>query len=436
MRVRRPHFSRRPGAVVSTCGGRTPLSTSLHRRLAAFLAGILALLTLGSEIGRAQIPGLSQPNAPSAPADTSGPGGNQLDQPVDFSARDSLVLRFEEGGTRAVLHGEAVVTYEENELGAYRISLSLDENRMQARGLRADTGWVGRPTFTRGQESFSGDSLAFNLQTNLGRIVEARTSFQDGWIGGETIKQAEDSVLYIDDAMYSTCSLQMDPHYHLEADRMKVVNQNSIYTGPIHLELYNIPLPIWLPFGFLPATSTRRSGILPPSYGEDQRGFFLRDWGYYWAMNPYMDFQVRFGLWTKGSWQVNPQFRYAKRYEYNGSLSLDWVRNKRGEERDPTFQVVDSRSFRWNHDQTINPTTALSADVTLSSRGYLRTVSENYDDRVRQSISSTVNFSKRWREAGRSTSVSLRQNQVLAEGNVDLTLPNISFRQQSRRPFR
>lgn len=440
---------RRLGASSSRARNAVRHASLRSRPVTRWLTGLvgLALLLLAAPAshGQSQSPSTSpsgdepsRDTAPRTPSESSQASASpeQLEEPVEFSAEDSLVLRFDGDGNRAVLTGQSAVSYQQNRLEAHRIELSMSENVMGARGVRTDTGWVGRPTFSRDQESFSGDSLAFNLQTNRGRIVEARTSFQDGWIGGRVIKRDVDSVLYVDGAMYSTCPLRDDPHYHLEAGRMKVVNQRWIFTGPLHLELYNIPLPIWLPFGFLPAQATRRSGILPPSYGEDERGFFLRDWGYYWALNPYMDFQVQFGLWSKGSWQINPRFRYSKRYEYDGSINLDWVRNKRGEELDPDYRVVDSRSFRWNHNQTVNPTTNLSANVDLSSRGYLRTVSEQYDDRVRQSVSSTMSLSKRWPDAGRSLSLSLRQNQVLAQGSASLTMPSLSFSQQSRRPFR
>lgn len=216
---------------------------------------------------------------------------------------------------------------------------------------------------------------------------------------------------------------------------MKIVDQEWIYTGPIQLFLFNIPTPLWLPFGFLPATEGRRSGPLPPRYGEDDRGFYLRDFGWYWAINDYMDAQVQAGLWSRGSWSVRPTYRYNRRGAFSGNLTFDFVRNRSGEPRDPDFQVFDTASLRWNHNQTLNPTATLSGDVNLSSTSYMRAISEQYDDRVRQSISSTVRYSKRWPSGGRSLNMSLTQSQNLATGNANLTLPSLSFSQSSRKPF-
>jgi lipopolysaccharide assembly outer membrane protein LptD (OstA) len=376
-----------------------------------------------------------EPAAGQVPETDAPEEGPDTSRPVSFSARDSLTIDFGEQATQSNLNGQASVSSGETRITAHTIALDLSTKQMRAEGARRDTGWVGLPHFERGQESFDGEVFEYNFQSRKGRIVEARTAIEQGQVRGEIIKQPSDSVFFIQGATYTTCPCREDPQYHFRANRMKILNQEWIFTGPIHLRLFNIPLPVWLPFGFLPAQETRRSGFLPPSYGEDQRGFYLRDWGWYWAINPYMDLQARFGIWTRGSWQVAPRFRYSKRYNYSGALSLDWVRNKRGESADPDYTVVDSRSLRWNHNQTINPTTRLSGNVNLSSRGYLRTVSRDYDDRVRQDVSSTINFNKRWSEQGRSLSLSARQSQQLATGNTSLTLPNLSFSQQSRRPF-
>jgi lipopolysaccharide assembly outer membrane protein LptD (OstA) len=216
---------------------------------------------------------------------------------------------------------------------------------------------------------------------------------------------------------------------------MKIVDEKWVYTGPIQLYLFNIPTPLWLPFGFLPATTRRTSGPLPPTYGEDDRGFYLRDWGWYFAISDYMDAQVQFGIWTRGSWQVAPAFRYAKRYRYSGSLGIDYIRNRSGERGDPAYTVVNTSSLRWSHNQTLSPTARFSSNVNLSSSSYLRTISQDYDDRVRQSIGSSISYNKRWDRSGRALGLNLNHRQVIATGQTNLTLPSLTFSQGSRKPF-
>lgn len=356
-----------------------------------------------------------------------------------FSARDSLIIIFdEEDGDRGWLIGNANVTYGDVKLEAYRIEILFDEDELRATGPPSDTATVDTPRFQQQDEAFTGSDFAYNLRTERGRVVGARTALDDGFIQADVAKMTEDSTLYVLDGSYTTCDClpTETPSYSLRSRKMKVVNQQWIYTGPIQLYIYDIPTPIWLPFGFLPAQEGRRSGILPPEYGEDQRGFYLRNWGYYWAINDYLDLQVRAGLWTRGSYQIYPTFRYNRRDYYNGQLGFDYLRERSGERDDPDVRILNKASLRWNHSQTINPTSRISANVNLTSSAYLRTVSENYNDNVTQTVSSSVQYNKRWPNGGRTLSLNLRQNQILATGDTDLTLPELSFSQSSRTPFK
>lgn len=377
-----------------------------------------------------------EPGGPALDAQLPASGPNDLQRPVHFSSSDSLAIVFSDTtGDIGTLFGNASVTYGDARLAAHRVDLLFDLNELRASGLPSDTGLVGRPQFNQSGESFAGNELAFNLRTERGRVIGARTNIEDGFIKAGVVKMTEDSTIYIAHGAYTTCECEDDPSYTLRSRRMKIVDQEWIYTGPIQLYLFNIPTPLWLPFGFLPAQEGRRSGPLPPRYGEDERGFYLRGWGWYQALSDYTDFQIEFGLWTLGSWQAAPRFRYARRYAYFGELALDYGRSRSGERDDPDFQKFSTTSIRWSHRQEINPTSSFNANVNLSSRNYLRTVSELYDDRVRQTIQSSVRYSKSWRESGRNLSVDLNHRQQLATGDVSATLPSLRFSQSQRKPF-
>ncbi|WP_245772002.1 putative LPS assembly protein LptD [Rhodothermus profundi] len=357
---------------------------------------------------------------------------------VHFSARDSLVLLLNTPqGDQGHLIGNARVQYRDIELTAYRIDLFFDQEELRATGLPVDTGVVGQPQFRQGSDTFTGLELRYNLRTQRGRVVNAQTRIEDGYLQAQVVKVTEDSVLYVQGGTYSTCPCTggRAPSYSLRTSKMKVEGR-WIYTGPIQLYLFNIPTPFWLPFGFLPAIEGRRSGPLPVQYGEDERGFYLRGWGWYWAISDYMDLQIRGGIWTKGSWQISPLFRYAKRYAFNGQLMLDYLHNRRGEKGDPDFTVTNTLSFRWTHNQTLGPSTTFSANVNLTSSSYLRAISERYNDRVRQTISSSIRYSKNWPQAGRSLNLSLSHQEVLTTGAVQLSFPQLSFSQRAFKPFR
>ncbi|NNF04965.1 MAG: LPS-assembly protein LptD [Rhodothermales bacterium] len=360
-----------------------------------------------------------------------GGASGDLSSPVRFTASDSVTVRLGAGGDVGSLFGAATVEYEETLVEARRIDILMDREELRATGSPADT--VGRPKITQGDEVFTGLEAAFNLRTRRGRLVAARTEYEEGFIAAGVVKSVEDSTLFIRDGMYTTCECVDDPSYSLRSNRMKIVNRKWIYTGPIQLYLYNIPTPLWLPFGFLPAREGRRSGPLPPSYGEDEFGFYLRDWGWYFALNDYMDLQLQGGFWTLGSWEARTLYRYRKRYGFDGQVQFDIGRFKTGESGDPGFTVRRTSAFKWNHNQEIGLSSTFSADVNLSSSSYLRAVSQDYDDRVRQDIRSSLRYSKRW--SGQSLTVQASQRQVLSTGNVSMTVPSISFSQRSFKPL-
>ena len=354
-------------------------------------------------------------------------------EPVNFTATDSMVVSLGEGQS-GTLFGQSRMSFGSAELTAYRIAIDFDASEIHA-FRRVSESTDGVPTFTRGTEAFSGDEFAYNLDTERGRIIGARSAIEEGFIRAAAVKTKEDSTVFVYKGVYSTCECIEDPSYSLRATRMKIVDQKWVYTGPIRLFLFNIPTPLWLPFGFLPAQEGRRSGPLPPIYGEDEFGFYLRDFGWYFALNENADLQVQAGLWTRGSWQSSTQFRYNRRYRYSGALRLAYARLRNAERGDPDFSINQTTSVRWNHNQTLNPYASFDASVDLTTSGYLRAISEAYDDRVRQTIGSTIGYRKRWAGTGRSLTAKLSQQQQLATGAANLTLPSISFSQSSRKPL-
>ena len=362
-----------------------------------------------------------------------------LKEPIEFTG-DSLTIDFdEENGDEGSLVSQAVVTYGASKLDAYKVDMIFEIDELRASGLPSDTGMVGRPRFQEGAgETFLGNELAYNMGTERGRVVVAQTQIDDGFVNAEVVKTLADSTQFMRNGSYTTCDCPPGetPSYSLRASKMKQA-ADWIYTGPIQLFIFNIPTPLWLPFGFLPATEGRRSGPLPPDYGEDHLGFFLRNWGWYWAVSDYFDLQVQAGIWSKGSWEIRPRTRYTKRYRYNGALSVSYVRNRQGERGDPARdrQSQNSARIQWQHSQTISPTFSLNGSVNLASTSYLRTVSENYDDRVAQTIQSNISLRKNWPGAGRSLSLNASQQQQLSTGEVNLTLPSLNFSQSARKPF-
>lgn len=372
------------------------------------------------------------------PTDTNPSAQGALEQPVRLTATDSLIITFDaENGDTGTLYGEANMEYEEVSLQGPRIDMYFETNELRATERPTLQG-ASRPFFQQGdQEAFTGNTLSYNLRSGRGRVVGGRRGMNEGFVQGDVTKVFEDSTIFMQDGIYSTCDCPPGetPSYSLRAQEMKL-SDRWVYSGPIQLYIFNIPMPLWLPFGFLPNFQGRRSGPLPPQYGEDERGLYLRDWGWYFAMNDYMDLQVQFGVWSQGSYEIRPRFRYAKRYAYDGSLLFRYTRNRRGEQQDPDFTQNRQGALQWNHSQTINPTSSFNSNLNLvSSSRYLRTSSEDYNDNVSQEISSSMRYTKRWSESGRRINLSVNHRQNFADNSVNFTLPSLSFSQNAFKPF-
>lgn len=397
----------------------------------------------------------SRPDRASGRSAGSGSGQNNPNA-VTFSATDSLVIRSDSAASdRGTLYGEADMSYQEATLEARTIELDFETATLQAEGSPSDTLANGRPIFRQGGgggqqgrttgggggeggQSFTGETLSYNLNTKRGRVVAARTERKNAYIDGGAVKMFEDSTLFVKDGSYTTCDCPPDvtPSYSLRSSEMKLA-EKWVYTGPIQLFLFNVPTPLWLPFGFLPNVQGRRSGPLAPEYGEDRRGFYLKNWGWYFALNSYTDLTLQASVWSRGSFEVRPRFRYRKRYRYNGDLRLTYRREQIGEEEDPNFQNRHRGELEWNHSQELSPTARFNGDVNLVTSGdFARRNSDSYDEAISQEISSSVNYSKNWPNGGRQLNVSGNQKQQLRSGEVRMTLPNLSFSQNSFKPFK
>lgn len=443
----RPDTTRTPGPDTS----RTQGPDSLRRP--ADEAPDAAVPTADSLTGQTAQSGAS--DARRSPESASGSGARtQEPNAVTFSASDSLVIRSDTAASdRGTLYGESDVSYQSASLRARTIELDFDTATLQAEGSPSDTLQNGRPVFKQsgggsqggggspsggGATSFTGKTLSYNLTTKRGRIVSARTERKEAFIDGGAVKMFEDSTLFVQEGSYTTCDCPpgMAPSYSLRSSQMKVA-EKWVYTGPIQLYLFNVPTPLWLPFGFLPNVQGRRSGPLAPEYGEDKRGFFLKNWGWYFALNPYTDLTLQGSIWSRGSFEVRPRFRYKKRYKYNGDLRLTFRRERIGEEEDPNFQNRREGEIEWNHSQNLSPTARLSGDVNLATSGnFARDNSDSFEEAVQQDVSSNIRYSKNWPGGGQQLSLSARQQQQLQSGEVRLTLPNLSFSQNSFKPFK
>ena len=176
-----------------------------------------------------------------------------------------------------------------------------------------------------------------------------------------------------------------------------------------------------------------------PTYGEERmRGFNLRDGGYYWFINDYVDLTVTGTIYTNGSWGLNVGSNYRKRYKFSGNFDFSMSRNHTSEKGTPDYTQSKDWSIRWQHSQDpkANPYTTFSASVDMSSATNNYYNATNINDIANQRKQSSISWSKKWPDRPFNITASFTHNQNSRDSSISLSFPNLNFRVSQVYPFR
>jgi len=359
---------------------------------------------------------------------------------VKSHAEDSTIVDQEHQLT--YLYGNARVTYEDFELDADYIRVDQKNHLLFAKGLinPVTKRYEGRPISKQGKEKpVESDSLFFNYKSKKGKIYNPISGQDGNFLSGGVAKKIDSTNVAYKNVIFSTCDLPYpDTHFGIVITR-GIAEKNRIISGPAYLEIEGIPLPLAIPFGFFPKPDTKTSGIIIPTFGEDQKlGFYLRNFGYYFAVNDYMDLTTTGTIYSKGAYELNESMHYLKRYKYSGTLSLSYGSHNYGLEGDPPTKDFN---ITWSHSQdpNANPGSTFSASVNAgTSTFYTNNPSySNYNLQAltQNNLRSTINYSRTWAGTPFNLSVGLSHSQDLTNKTVSLQLPTLSFSMASISPF-
>lgn len=363
-----------------------------------------------------------------------------IDAPVDYECTDSLVYDAE---TRLVhLYGKAQVKYMDMTLNAAKITMNMDSSMVRAAGERDTAGILqDKPVYSQGSDNYHSELMAFNFKTKKGYITNVETTQGDGFMQSQHSKRAADGTLYLEHAKYTTCDAK-HPHFYIALSRAKVRPGKESVFGPAYLVVADVPIPLAVPYGFLPFNKKYSSGFIMPSYGDEtSRGFYLRDGGYYFAINDYMDVKALGEIYTKGSWGLSAETNYRKRYRYNGNFYISFLRTVDGEKNMPDYAVTKSLKVQWTHskDAKASPNTTFSARVNFASENYERSNLESMYNPLAYTQStraSSVSFSHTFPSIGLNIAGSTNLTQSLRDSSVSMTLPDLSISLNRFYPFR
>ncbi len=367
---------------------------------------------------------------------------SSLKQPAFSNARDSIVEVFTDGKRMIYYYGDVTVKYQDMTLTAERMDYDMNSGVVYARGvLDTLTGeWKGLPVMTQGKQSYKMHEIRYNFNSQKISIKQALTSEDEGLLHGEHIKIMPDKSMNVEHGKYTVCDLE-HPHYWMELSVAKVVtkpNRKTVF-GPAHLVVADVDIPfLGIPFGFIPKKPERATGLLMPTFGEENsRGFFMKDAGMYFVFGDYLDLSVTGDYFTLGSWAIDVNSRYKVNYKCNGNLSVNYSYDQTGEKGASDFYSSTNFGVKWSHsqDSKAHPGTTFSASVNFSSPSNSKYNSHSVTEALQNQVSSSISYSKNW-NGKVNLSLNLLHSQNSRDSSYTFTLPNVTLSVSTFYPFK
>ena len=362
-----------------------------------------------------------------------------LDHVVEFSAKDSIILL---GRNHAMMYGSGKILYGDIDMSAAQISMDMDSSQVQAIGVADSVGELkGNPVFKDNSGEYESKIMKYNFKTKRGYITDIVTEQGEGFLTGGITKKTEDDYYYIKDGRYTTCDDHDHPHFYFQLTKAKVKPKKNVVTGPAYMVLEDLPLPIAVPFGFFPFSEKYQSGILVPTFGEDyNRGFYLRNGGYYLALSEHADLAITGEIYTRGSWGLSAQSSYSRRYKYSGSFSVNYLTTVTGQKGDPDYNKMKNFQVLWSHSQNqkANPFLTFSASVNFATTGYARNSLNTYYTNAftENTKSSTVNLTYKIPNSKWTISSTANISQRTADSTLTVSFPNFTISMTQTAPFK
>lgn len=359
-----------------------------------------------------------------------------LESKVTYKSSDSIF--FDLKAKQVHLFGKAKLEYEGMVLEADYILMDFNKREVSAKhGFDSAGNKKGIPVFTEAGKSYEADMMTYNFETKKGVSQGVITTEDDGFVYGEKVLKDSSGEIYVKNARYTTCD-DPDPHFHISAKKFKIIPKKQVVTGPANLVVAGVRTPLIIPFGFFPIKSKQTKGILFPTYGETQdRGFFLRDFGYYTPVNDYMDLALLGTFYFRGSWGITAKTNYKKRYRYNGNLLFSYNLNEFGEPESPTYSESGDVNLHWTftQDAKAKPGRSFNANVNYVSSNYLKNNSFQVNDIARSNINSSIGYNKTFLNGKINLGANGRMDQNVQTQTVNVSLPSLTLSASRFMPF-
>jgi LPS-assembly protein len=361
---------------------------------------------------------------------------DSMDAPLKYEAEDSVVVLIQD--KKILLYGKTKTEYKDIVLTAPKVEMDQQTQVVTAVNYKDSTGEVKElAEFKSGDNQFTSDTIRYNFKSQVGITTNTYSEQGEFHVFGEVAKQVNTNTTFIKRARFSTCNLD-HPHFSIVTPQMKVINKKLAVSGPAHMQFEDVPIPIYLPFGFYPLSQGRHSGLLPPQFTTtEQFGLGLEGLGYYKVLSDYWDAKIYGNIYSYGGWSVNLEPTYRKRYRYSGRFNISMQTTKFNFKGDPDFSKTKTFFVTWSHsvDSKARPGTTFTASVNAGSTKYNQLIPNNTQLNFQNQLGSTIAYSKSWAGKPYNLTISANHNQNNATRLINVNLPDVGFSVSTLYPF-
>lgn len=361
---------------------------------------------------------------------------SEVNEIITYQAEDSIVYDLQ--SRKMYLYQRCNVRYGSALLEANQVWFDWDSATLTAQGSDSAGIITGKPVFTEGGKPYRSTRMRYNFKTQRGMVYEAVTQEGDAYLYSAKVKRNEDENWFGERNRYTTCDLE-HPHFYFRARKIKVVPEKVMVTGPASIWVGDVPLPIGVPFALFPVKKGRRSGVIVPQYGEDASlGFFLREGGYFWAVNERLAFKFTTLVSTNGTFGASVGTQYNWRYRFNGQIDMSYVRNAPANPDLPGAKARNDFKIRINHtqDPKFLPNASLTAAVEAQTASFYNSSGIRDQQVLQTTFYSTIAFSYTIPRTPFRFNINVNHNQNLLNRTISFTLPTFGFYMSRITPFK
>ncbi len=357
---------------------------------------------------------------------------------ITYKAADSIV--YDMNTKKMYLYNGSDVHYQKIQLNANLVDFDWNTFTLTSQGTIDSSGALeGNPVFTDDGKEYKAKKMKYNFKTKKGIVFEVLTKEGEAYIHSEVVKKNEFDEWYGQGTKYTTCDIEDHPHFYFKAKKVKMVPGKVMVTGPANLWVGDVPTPLYLPFGIFPVKQGKRSGIVLPEYGQDAiLGFFIRNGGYYWAVNDYLGLKFTGQVSTNGTVGAGLNAQYALRYKFTGSLNFSYLRSRPFDPDLPNAKSTNAYSLSWSHTQDPRslPNSSFGASVQMQTADFYQ-ASRITDTRLlNTSFNSSVNYGHVFVSTPFSISVNMSHQQNLLNRTISFGLPTVRLSMSRVSPFK